>query len=57
MTIGTVTEGLDQLLYAVAVVIRIFAPCFGKWAPLALTDVCTSMLCPRTRVDLPGSDI
>jgi hypothetical protein len=57
MTMGTVTEGLDQLLYAVAVVIRIFAPCFGKWAPLALTDVCTSMLCPRTRVDLGGSDI
>ena len=30
MTMGTATEVLDQLLYAVAVVIRIFAPCFGE---------------------------
>jgi hypothetical protein len=30
MTIGTATEVLDQLLYTVVIVIRIFAPCFGE---------------------------
>jgi hypothetical protein len=41
MTMGTVTEVLDQLLYAVAVVIHIFALCFGEGAPppLGLTGV------------------
>ena len=57
MTMGTATEVLDQLLYAVAVVIRIFAPCFGEGAPPALTDVFTSIPRPRSRVDLGGSDI
>ena len=41
MTIGTATEVLDQLICAVAVVIRIFEPCFGEEAspPLPLRDV------------------
>ena len=30
MTMGTATEVLDQLLYTVVIVIRIFAPCFGE---------------------------
>jgi len=54
---GTATEMLDQWLYAVAGVIRIFAPCFGEGAPPPLTDVCTSMPRPRTRAGLAGSDI
>ena len=57
MTMGTATEVLDQLLYTVVIVIRIFAPCFGEGAKPPLTDVCTSMPCPRTRADLAGSDI
>ena len=41
MTMGTAIEVLDQLICAVDVVIRIFAPCFGDGAPppLPLTDV------------------